>query len=252
MARITNNRIKYCDDVLREKINLLKQNVLQNNENVTEEDLLEAYRQDINNVRRIPNFVNNDHSSSSFIYSILIVIVLLITTPLLGNVLEYLIGLRCIVPNNYLIWEATRPISDCDFCRGLKKPLILQNLTREEFLPYAYSSQPIIIKNAIKNWPAKKLLNYTFLKDLYLSTPGSFQDDCQFLPFKSNFMTLSDVFLMSADRIQLKDGQMPWYVGWSNCHPQILAELRKLYPRPHFLPIGNIFVFPLFFRSVTK
>lgn len=28
----------------------------------------------------------------------------------------------------------------------------------------------------------------------------------------------------------------PWYVGFSNCQTDILFELRKLYPVPHFLP----------------
>lgn len=28
----------------------------------------------------------------------------------------------------------------------------------------------------------------------------------------------------------------PWYVGFSNCQIEILQELRKLYPIPHFLP----------------
>lgn len=105
--------------------------------------------------------------------------------------------------------------------------------------PYAYSSAPIILKNAVSHWPATSQLNYTFLKDLYLRTPGaleSVQEDCQFLHFKSNFMNLNQVFEMSDDRAHMKPGEQPWYIGWSNCHPTILTELRKLYPRPHFLP----------------
>lgn len=105
--------------------------------------------------------------------------------------------------------------------------------------PYAYSSAPIIIKNAVSHWPAVTLLNYTYLKDLYLRTPGaldSVHEDCQFLHFKSNFMSLHQVFEMPRERAEMVAGQQPWYIGWSNCHPMILAELRKLYPRPHFLP----------------
>lgn len=49
-------------------------------------------------------------------------------------------------------------------------------------------------------------------------------------------MTLADVFAMPSDRVAMKPGQQPWYVGWSNCQPDILHELRQLYPRPHFLP----------------
>lgn len=105
--------------------------------------------------------------------------------------------------------------------------------------PYAYSSAPIIIKNAVSHWPAVTLLNYSYLKDLYLRTPGALEsvaEDCQFLHFKSNFMDLRQVFEMSEERAQMQPGEQPWYIGWSNCHPVILSELRKLYPRPHFLP----------------
>lgn len=35
---------------------------------------------------------------------------------------------------------------------------------------------------------------------------------------------------------QVNSGKPTWYVGFSNCQPDILTELRKLYPRPHFLP----------------
>lgn len=83
------------------------------------------------------------------------------------------------------------------------------------------------------------MLNYTFLKDLYSRVPDaakSVQDECQFLHFKSNFASLEDVFKMSPDRAEFKNNERPWYVGWSNCHPEILAELRKLYEFPHFLP----------------
>lgn len=41
---------------------------------------------------------------------------------------------------------------------------------------------------------------------------------------------------MTEARANHRPGEVPWYVGWSNCHPVVLAELRKLYPRPHFLP----------------
>lgn len=46
------------------------------------------------------------------------------------NIIEYLLSIRCFVPNNYLIYEATRPISDCKFCSNVKSPLILPNISR--------------------------------------------------------------------------------------------------------------------------
>lgn len=41
---------------------------------------------------------------------------------------------------------------------------------------------------------------------------------------------------MPEARATMQPGQKPWYVGWSNCHPAVLQELRTLYPKPHFLP----------------
>lgn len=47
--------------------------------------------------------------------------------------IEYFTSIRCFVPNNYMIWEATRPISNCQFCAGVTRPLILTNLSQAEF-----------------------------------------------------------------------------------------------------------------------
>ncbi|KAK7792559.1 hypothetical protein R5R35_008658 [Gryllus longicercus] len=41
---------------------------------------------------------------------------------------------------------------------------------------------------------------------------------------------------MSESRVQMKEGEKPWYVGWSNCHPDVLSEMRQHYEMPHFLP----------------
>ncbi|GBP03245.1 39S ribosomal protein L18, mitochondrial [Eumeta japonica] len=49
------------------------------------------------------------------------------------------------------------------------------------------------------------------------------------------FKSLKDVFNMPEERANLSIGSS-WYVGWSNCHPGVLNDLRKLYGRPHFLP----------------
>lgn len=89
----------------------------------------------------------------------------------------------------------------------------------------------------MKHWPARKQLTFQYLKDLYHRHPdalSSFADECQFLPFKSTFLSLDDFFNMPES--QVTSGHPTWYVGFSNCQPKILAELRQLYPRPHFLP----------------
>lgn len=101
---------------------------------------------------------------------------------------------------------------------------------------YAYLSQPIIIKRAFFNWPAREQLTFQNIKEIYYKWPDALNRDiCQFLPFKSTFASLNEFFNMSE-----VDNDKPcgptYYLGFSNCHTEVLKELRKLYSRPHFLP----------------
>ena len=147
---------------------------------------------------------------------------------------------RCLVANNYFVWEFTRPVSNCDFCRGVKSALILDaNLTREEFAPYAYSSRPMIVKSAASHWPAANVFDLKFFRNLYESIDGAYEsveEECQFLHFKSNFAELRQVLEMNEGRALNRDGEDSWYVGWKNCHPQVLEALNHFYRPPHFLP----------------
>ncbi|KAH0554393.1 uncharacterized protein LOC123263394 [Cotesia glomerata] len=149
---------------------------------------------------------------------------------------------RCFIPNNYFVWEFTRPVSNCDYCRGVINALIMNNLTREEFAPYAYSSKPMIIKNAARTWKASKMFNLNFFNNLYESIDGAYEsieDECQFLHFKSNFSLLKQVLTMSKQQASNYLNKNPWYVGWKNCHPQVLDVMKKYYDSPHFLPLDT-------------
>ncbi|XP_073812538.1 uncharacterized protein [Musca autumnalis] len=194
---------------------------------VSKEDLQEAYRKS----REIEQ--NSNRVNMWYTFGIMASVMLL--TPLFYNLLTFLIGVKCFLPNNHLVWEATRPISDCGFCRGVEGPLILKNMTREEFAPYAYSSLPIVIKNAVSHWPATKLLNLQLLKEIYERHPEALDENCHFLSLHSDLKSIKDVFNMPLERANLSTGST-WYVGWSNCYGPVLEELRKLYGRPHFLP----------------
>lgn len=224
-TRAARTRERLGDDLI-DKLDRLHDGALRTGV-VTASDLRMAYRKSLEQEQR--NHLNPW-------YAIGILLFIMLATPVFFGTIHFILGVRCFLPNNYLVWEATRPISDCRFCSSVRGPLILQNLTREEFAPFAYSSQPIIIKNAVAHWPAAKSLNFSYLKDLYERTPGALDEDCQFLHFRSDFKSLKEVFLMSDQRANFAGGNQPWYVGWSNCHPIVLEELRKLYPRPHFLP----------------
>ncbi|KAK0158135.1 hypothetical protein PV328_009176 [Microctonus aethiopoides] len=152
---------------------------------------------------------------------------------------QYIYETRCFIPNNYLVWEFTRPISNCDFCRGIDSPLNFENLTKEEFLPHAYSSRPMVIKNAAKSWPASQIFSLEFFRDLYKNIDGAYtsiEEECQFLPFKSNFTSLKEVLEMSHERASNPQPVDSWYVGWKNCHSDVLETMKKYYQVPHFLP----------------
>ncbi|XP_046663604.1 uncharacterized protein LOC124356569 [Homalodisca vitripennis] len=149
------------------------------------------------------------------------------------------LGIRCFLPNNYFVWEATRPIADCNICRGVNEVLMLPNITREEFFTYAYSYKPILVKGAAKHWPAAKSFSFSFFKSLFENIDGAYEsteEDCQFLTFKTDFLSLRDVFAMPQSRVTLQEGESSWYIGWSNCYPPVLEVMRQHYSRPHFLP----------------
>lgn len=211
---------------LADQLDALHRNVMRTGL-VSTQELEEAFRK-THDMDHNPNRLN-------LLWLLGIVFFIMVATPVFYETISFLLGVRCFLPNNYLVWEATRPISDCEFCKGVRAPLILANLTMEEFAPHAYSSMPIIVKRAVAHWPAQKNLSFAFIKELYESVPGAMDSDCQFLHFNSDLKSLKHVFSMSAERSNLTQG-VPWFVGWSVCQPAVLAELRKLYPRPHFLP----------------
>ncbi|CAH2090955.1 unnamed protein product [Euphydryas editha] len=162
-----------------------------------------------------------------------------IAAALAGLAVEYLLSARCLLPINHLVWEVARPLADCNYCANITKPIILQNISRRNFRKYAYSSKPIIVKKAIKHWRGAKELNFYMFKRLYEEISGSYEsleEGCQFLNFKTNLFTLKEVFEMPDARVRNEPGQEPWYVGWGNCHPDILAKVRKYYSIPEFLP----------------
>lgn len=156
------------------------------------------------------------------------------------NIIKTFQETRCLLPNNYLVWEFTRSISNCDYCRDVKAPLILPNLTQEEFRSHSYSSRPMIIKNATRDWTrARDAYTLEFFRNLYERIEGAYEsveEECQFLRFKSDFANLREVFAMSEARALHREGEDPWYVGWKNCHPRILDAMKRFYSVPHFLP----------------
>ena len=169
-------------------------------------------------------------------------------------------------PRNQLIPQRTLETNQClkndRFPRKMNGPL-----TRTH--PYFENgSNNPMHSDRIEKWPALKTFSYEFFADLYDSTAGAYQsveDECQFLPFKTNFLSLQQAFHMNTERAKLRSGQ-PWYIGWyrllidhfcytsfakqhsfsfsslfirSNCHPKVRQVLRSYYQHPEFLPADS-------------
>lgn len=106
MVRLTAARVKECDTVLRTKLEDLHKEVLQRPD-VSIEELEEAYKKAIH-FQADNIFGMLEGTSQAFIYSVLFLVFLFVATPAIAYVVEQLMQIRCLVPNNYLIWEATR------------------------------------------------------------------------------------------------------------------------------------------------
>ena len=160
--------------------------------------------------------IANDNKFLIFILTLLVSCFYL-RLPLIDGMMKTAFGIKCILPNNYIVWEATRPIADCNICSNLNSALILHNITRDDFSQFAYSHKPIIIEGAAKHWSAMKTFDFQFFKDLFQNTEGAFEsveEECQFLNFNSDFKNLEEVFKMPQKMIFNEDGTKPWYIGW--------------------------------------
>ncbi|WAQ96131.1 hypothetical protein MAR_028821 [Mya arenaria] len=150
---------------------------------------------------------------------------------------------RCAIENNGFVQEISRPLVKCGMCEGLTHVPIEYNISSEVFREkYAYSGIPVLIKGATINWSAMDAFSFHFFKKLYTETEKALEtieEQCQFFPYKTEFDTLADAFNISDARANFTEGEMPWYIGWSNCHNEIQEVLREHYQRPYFLPEGS-------------
>lgn len=200
----------------------------------------------------------------------------LVIPDLWSDVWGYVTGSECLVDNNFFVMEMSRPIFDCAICRDISEVPVVWNMTKEEFLQkYAYSDIPVLVKNATANWTAMSTFSFWYFRDLYQEAAKRQQEEiekynekqvngggskgnggdsvelidlqalqeqegaglaCQFFPYKTEFENLLQAFNMSDERAAYKEGEKPWYFGWSNCHDGIQTELRRHYERPYFLP----------------
>ncbi|XP_050314722.1 uncharacterized protein LOC126749118 [Anthonomus grandis grandis] len=125
----------------------------------------------------------------------------------------------------------------CDICEGVSSIPKISNVTSEEFLEkYIKPNHPVVVADGAREWPALKLFNFDFFKQLYSSVEMNRNKhrNCQFFPYKTEFESLQEVFNMSKDRAMLKPGEKPWYIGWNNCNDEAGRYLKKFYDKPYF------------------
>jgi hypothetical protein len=219
MAETSNNLFKGKQkniQILYEKFVILNRDLL--NFGVSIEELKEICFKGRKTVCTIQESQKNARHSGLIVGVTLVGIVLvsILLNVLFDSVMSTL-GTRCLLPNNYFIWEATRPATDCSMCKDVKTVLVFGNISRDEFRNYAYSSRPMLVKGAALHWPAMQTFSYHFLKEIYQNVEGAYEsieEECQILTFKTEFKSLEDVFAMPESRVLLKEGEKPWYVGW--------------------------------------
>ena len=119
----------------------------------------------------------------------------------------------CLVPNNFILMETTRPISSCDICAA-HFPVRLHRPSRAQFAAHAYRGRPVLVTGATAAWPARRSVDLAFLRRLYarISANASVSEDgCQFLAFRSPLESLQQVMEGEVDAVA---GGPPWYIGW--------------------------------------
>lgn len=135
---MTSNDKLRINHIIRSKLKSLHDGLLESRSTVNRADLCMAYKRSVKSDRMNHPTTSSsqlqNHSLQLVIVLSLIILSILFAIFIIQPSLSFVLGMRCFVPNNYLIWEATRPIADCQYCKNIDRPLILPNLTRSEFL----------------------------------------------------------------------------------------------------------------------
>ena len=151
----------------------------------------------------------------------------------------------------------TQPAANChSICKGLETIPVIENASTELFLKkYAYSGLPVLVRGATNEWRAWNSFGFPFLKSIFhphaetmekiyssnlnekLTTKeAKLLTQFQFIPHESKIENLAEFFNISWARSKLDPSEESFYVGWTNCFPEAIHELRNHYSRPTFLP----------------
>lgn len=137
--KISKEKLEIFNTIILPKLKELNEAALTTNV-VTEEDLRIARKNYFKSQKSI------FQASNIIVGLIILVLSIFLTFPLLSRGLANFLGIRCIVPNNYIVWEATRPITDCNYCKTIDGPLILSNISRANFQVNSFAFQNYLPK----------------------------------------------------------------------------------------------------------
>ncbi|XP_058943932.2 bifunctional arginine demethylase and lysyl-hydroxylase JMJD6-like [Pocillopora verrucosa] len=197
----------------------------------------------LRDVHRVPKTQSKENESSFFAWNKIIWFLILPAIALLlcQLILEYNPDSKCLIEPDFVVLnEMARKPTNCSLlCEGVNEIQRVSNLSKEEFIStYAYSGRPVVITDAAQNWSAVGAFSFKFFKRLYAKSDEADLDNvdegCMFFAYKSGFQSLADALRMSNKRAQWKG--KPWYIGWSNCDPNVRQILRKYYDKPYFIP----------------
>lgn len=124
----------------------------------------------------------------------------------------------CMIEMPEFVADVFRPPVDCEYCKGLTEVKTVYNISQDEFEElYAYTGVPVVIGDGTFNWTAPEYFSFEFFKEIYKDGSQALENQerkCQFFPYKTSFMSLSEVLNMSPQRAKMEDGSEPWYIGW--------------------------------------
>ena len=172
-------------------------------------------------IRQFLSEVRSEPSRSSRRGKWLKIVFLLLLLPLLLAALGYYAfddlfdeTSPCAIENSLFVLEASRPVTDCKMCEGITEVPKLSGLTVETFVnKFAFSSKPLVVKDATVNWTAMHKFSYEYFRKLYGESKTALNEtECLFFPYKTEFHSLKEVFSISKERAEFK--AEPWYVGW--------------------------------------
>lgn len=123
----------------------------------------------------------------------------------------------CLLNVNEIFIEVTRKRTNCSLlCDGLTEIPRVSDLSKQEFATkYAYTGRPVVVVDGAKNWSAIERFNFTFFKELFEKNKEAYrvnEEECQFFPYRTEFISLEQALNMSKERSEWK--AEPWYFGW--------------------------------------